>query len=86
MVAVEVISMVKHAAREEEPFLTAAERVDRALRKLAPQPAVGDAWLKQFSEDQRRWLTRIRAHLIENLSVDREDFDDVPIFVREGGG
>jgi len=82
---VEVISMVKHAAREEEPLLTAAERVDRALRKLAPQPAVGDTWLKQFTDDQRRWLTRIRAHMIENLSIDREDFDDVPIFAREGG-
>ncbi len=82
---VELISMVKHAVREEEPLLTAAERVDRALHKLAPHPAVGDAWLTQFSEDQRRWLTRIRAHMIENLSIDREDFDDVPIFAREGG-
>ena len=31
---VDLISMVKHAARDEEPLLTAAERVDRALARL----------------------------------------------------
>lgn len=82
---VEVISMVKHAARQEEPLLTAAERVDRALRRLAPRPSEAASWAEQFTENQRRWLTRIRAHLIENLSIDRADFDDVPIFSREGG-
>ncbi len=82
---VEVISMVKHAAHEEEPLLTAPERVDRALRRLAPRDGVAPTWADQFTEDQRRWLTRIRAHLIENLSIEREDFDDVPIFSREGG-
>ena len=29
----DIISMVKHAARQEEPILTAAERVDRAMGK-----------------------------------------------------
>ena len=40
--------------------------------------------MKQFTDEQRRWLTRIRAHMIQNLSIDREDFNDVPIFAREG--
>lgn len=82
---IEIISMVKHAARDEEPLLTAAERVDRALRRLAPKPSDTESWTAQFTEEQRRWLTRIRAHLIENLSIDREDFDVVPIFARDGG-
>jgi len=77
--------MVKHAARDEEPLLTAAERVDRALRRLAPRPSDAESWTVQFTEEQRRWLIRIRAHLIENLSIDREDFDVVPIFARDGG-
>jgi len=82
---IEIISMVKHAARDEEPLLTAAERVDRALRRLAPRPSDAESWTVQFTEEQRRWLIRIRAHLIENLSIDREDFDVVPIFARDGG-
>ena len=32
---VDIISMVKHAAKEEEPLLTAAERVERASRTHA---------------------------------------------------
>ena len=30
----DIISMVKHAARQEEPILTAEERVDRAMEKV----------------------------------------------------
>jgi type I restriction enzyme R subunit len=63
---VDIISMVKHAAREEEPLLTAPERVERAFAKITAG--------RQFSEEQRKWLDRIRAHLVENLSIDRTDF------------
>ncbi len=74
---VDIISMVKHAADEQQPLLTAAERVERALQKLA----AGES----FTPDQQKWLDRIRIHLVENLSIDREDFDLVPVFTREGG-
>jgi type I restriction enzyme R subunit len=74
---VDLISMVKHAARAEEPLLTAAERVDRALARLTAGTPVPAA--------QQPWLDRIRAHLVENLSIDREDFTLMPIFAREGG-
>lgn len=74
---VDIISMVKHAVKEEEPLLTAAERVDRAITSLVKG--------QTFSEEQQRWLDRIRAHLVENLSIDREDFDIIPVFSREGG-
>jgi type I restriction enzyme R subunit len=74
---VDIISMVKHAAREGEPLLTAAERVDAALTRLTAG--------KSFTDSQRQWLTRIRDHLVANLSIDRTDFDDLPVFSREGG-
>ncbi len=74
---VDIISMVKHAARDEEPLLTAQERVERALTRLTEGQELG--------EDQRRWLDRIRGHLVENLSIRPDDFDDLPIFAREGG-
>ena len=74
---VDIISMVKHAARDEEPLLTAAERVERAfVRVMAGQT---------FTVEQRQWLDRIREHLVENLSIEPDDFDLIPIFQREGG-
>ncbi len=73
----DIISMVKHAAHAAEPLTTAAERVDRALTTICEG--------KTFTEDQVKWLERIRAHLTTNLSIDREDFDDAPVLARAGG-
>lgn len=74
---VDIISMVKHAVRDQEPLLTAAERVDRALTKITKG--------QKFKPAQQRWLDRIRQHLVTNLTIDREDFDALPIFTRDGG-
>jgi type I restriction enzyme R subunit len=74
---VDIISMVKHAAEEKQPLLTAQERVDRAIAKLTAG--------KTFTADQQKWLDRIRQHLVVNLTVDREDFDAMPIFADFGG-
>jgi type I restriction enzyme, R subunit len=74
---VDVISMVKHAADGQQPLLTAAERVGRAFQKIT-------AGLT-FTPEQQKWLDHIRVHLIENLSIDREDFELVPVLTREGG-
>ncbi len=76
---VDVISMVKHAADEQQPLLTAAERVERSVRSL-------EAGLSTpLSAPQRQWLDRIKAHLIENLSIDQADFDSIPILRDRGG-
>ena len=74
---VDIISMVKHAARETEPLYTAEERVDLAFQKMTAG--------KTFNADQQQWLERIREHLITNLSIDKEDFEALPIFSRAGG-
>ena len=74
---IDIISMVKHAAREEEPLYTAEERVQRAYEKL-----IGD---KQFNHEQKDWLERIRQHMIANLSIDKQDFELVPILSNHGG-
>jgi type I restriction enzyme R subunit len=57
--------------------LTAEERVDRALAKIKAGVT--------FTPEQQQWLERIRAALIENLSIDEEDFDELPVLQREGG-
>lgn len=69
--------MVKHAARDAEPLLTAAERVTRAVERITAG--------RQLTPQQRDWLNRIRAHLVENLSIDRDDFEEAPVLTRAGG-
>ena len=73
----DIISMVKHAARQEEPILTAAERVDRAMLKTTAG--------KTFTEEQAKWLELIRSHMVQNLTIDLSDLDDAPIFAAKGG-
>lgn len=73
----DIISMVKHAAREEEPLLTAAQRVDRAVQRITAG--------RDFTAEQRQWLGYIREHLIENLTIAQDDFDLMPVFVKRGG-
>jgi hypothetical protein len=74
---VDIISMIKHAAKEEQPLYTASERVEQGFEKVAAG--------KTFTLEQRQWVDRIKAHLVENLSIDKEDFDTLPVFSRAGG-
>jgi type I restriction enzyme R subunit len=74
---VDIISMIKHAAKEEQPLYNASERVAMGFEKVTAG--------KTFTPEQQQWLDRIKAHLTENLSIDKEDFDTLPIFSRAGG-
>jgi type I restriction enzyme R subunit len=74
---VDIISMVKHAAHDEEPLLTAGERVDKALERLRKR--------RKFTTEQQAWLDRIREHLVANLTIDEDDFDAIPVLQQAGG-
>jgi type I restriction enzyme R subunit len=74
---VDIISMIKHAAHEEESLFTSEERVDRAFDRVVAG--------KYFTPGQHLWLEKIRSHLIANLSIDKEDFDYIPVFADYGG-
>lgn len=74
---VDIISMVKHAVRDQEPLFTAEERVNLALVKVTAN--------RTFTDEQKQWLDLIREHLVSNLSLDKGDFDNMPILSREGG-
>jgi type I restriction enzyme, R subunit len=74
---VDIISMVKHAAAKQNPLLTASERVDKALARVATG--------RTFTADQQQWLDLIRQHLVVNLSIDQEDFDFIPALEGAGG-
>jgi type I restriction enzyme R subunit len=73
----DIISMVKHAARKEEPIYSSAERVDRALQAVMKG--------KTFTEEQVKWLDYIREHLVQNLTIDLKDFEVMPVFEDRGG-
>jgi type I restriction enzyme R subunit len=74
---VDIISMVKRAAIDGAPLLTAEERVNAAVAKVATD--------RQLTDDQAKWLEYIRQHLVQNLSIEREDFEVIPILSDKGG-
>jgi type I restriction enzyme, R subunit len=74
---VDIISMIKHAVKEEEPILNINERVDNAILKVTKG--------KSLSNEQLQWIEYIKEHLIQNLTIDLEDFEYTPIFERHGG-
>lgn len=73
----DIISMVKHAADQQLPILTAKERVESAMSSIRAKHG--------FSPDQENWLALIERHLIENLSIDTQDLDNQPVFTNRGG-
>lgn len=76
---VDIISMVKHAADEHQPLFTARERVERAVQRLAgivPSP---------LTPAQQQWLDRIKDHLVQSLSIERDDFEVIPVLANAGG-
>jgi type I restriction enzyme R subunit len=73
----DIISMIKRASEQVAPIYTASERVELAMRQFMSG--------QNFNEEQIKWLELIRNHLIENLTIDLDDFELMPIFTREGG-
>ncbi len=71
----DIISMVKDAGRRES-LMTADERVTRAIERVTAG--------KTFTAGQRQWLALIARHLVVNLAIEQEDFDELPIFTRMG--
>ncbi len=61
----DIISMIKHAGKGE-PLLSAEERVNRAMARVTAG--------RSFTAEQGRWLDLIRRHLVENLTIDPDDF------------
>jgi type I restriction enzyme R subunit len=73
----DIISMVKNAVQETSPLYNAEERVAQAVGQV-----VGET---KLTPDQGRWMVLIRRHLVANLSIDKEDFDLVPVLSDRGG-
>ena len=69
--------MVKRAALDTAPLLTAHERVEAAMQRISAG--------RELTAEQTAWLDRIQLHLVQNLSIDRDDFALVPVLSDHGG-
>jgi len=74
---IDIISMIKHAVYEEEPLLSINERIDRVINKVFSNI--------DLSLDHLKWVEHIKEHLKENLTIDEEDFKELPVFTGHGG-
>jgi type I restriction enzyme R subunit len=74
---VDIISMVKQAVVEESRLMTAEERVQKAVQRVVAG--------REFTMEQAKWIDYIRQHLMANLSIDANDFDNVPVLANRGG-
>lgn len=74
---VDIISMVKRAAIDATPLLTAEERVSAAVQSVSAG--------RDLTAEQIKWMEYIQQHLIRNLSIERDDFDDIPVLADRGG-
>ena len=74
---VDIISMVKHAAKESEPLLSPEERVNKAIQQV-----IAD---KPLNPEQRDWIEYIKQHLKQNMTLDENDLRELPVFTDRGG-
>jgi type I restriction enzyme R subunit len=74
---VDIISMVKHAAKESEPLLSPEERVNKAIQQV-----IAD---KALNPEQRDWIEYIKQHLKQNMTLDENDLRELPVFRDRGG-
>lgn len=74
---VDIISMVKRAAVETTPLFTAEERVNQAVERVVAG--------RSLTGEQVKWLDYIRQHLVANLTIDQDDFENVPVLLNRGG-
>jgi type I restriction enzyme R subunit len=71
----DIIAFIRHAA-SGEPLASPQERIGRTFQKLHER--------HKFTSGQRDWLELIKAHMVLNLTIEQDDFNDIP-FSRKGG-
>jgi type I restriction enzyme R subunit len=77
----DLVALVRHAIRPDEPVAPVAERVEeRYAAWLADKAKAG----LKFTPDQQKWLDAIKDHIASALAIEQADFADVP-FIHMGG-
>ncbi|MHB1391132.1 MAG: type I restriction endonuclease subunit R [Thermoleophilia bacterium] len=77
----DLVSLVRFAIHQDNELVPFPERVEANFNAwLASQEQGG----RRFTDEQHHWLEMIRDHIAANLSITRDDFEDVP-FIQQGG-
>jgi len=78
---VDLIALVRHAIQPHEPLVPVGTAVDERYRQWLSEKEKSHV---TFTPDQRQWLDAIRDHIAKSLSIEQDDFEDVP-FSQMGG-
>ena len=78
---VDLVAIVKHEIEPEEPLVPVRDQVEVRYKDwLLEKEALGIS----FTEEQKAWLDAIKDHIATALSIEVEDFQQVP-FSQKGG-
>jgi len=55
-----------HHAADNDPLMSAEERVDRAMARVLAG--------RSLTPEQTKWMGLIRRHLVANLAIEQDDF------------
>ncbi len=72
----DIISIIKNAANKE-PLMDVNERIDAAIKKLFAG--------RYMTGEQSQWIEYIKQHLVQNLTLEKDDFNFSPILEWHGG-
>lgn len=79
----DVVSLVRFATHQEHELHPFATDVNTRFDKwMAEQKSSG----AKFTEEQERWLRDIRDQIATSLTIEIDDFDEVPFNQRGGLG
>lgn len=73
----DLIAIVRHALHPDEPLVPVAEVIEVRYRE----------WLAEqvpFTPEQLDWLDAIKNHIATSLSIEQDDFVEMP-FAQKGG-
>ncbi|HBV95891.1 MAG: restriction endonuclease subunit R [Peptococcaceae bacterium BICA1-7] len=78
---VDLIAIVRHAIDPVQPLVPVAMTIEGQYQQwLTEQEMLGNV----FTPEQRKWLDAIKDHIANSLSIDQDDFEEVP-FNQMGG-
>ena len=77
----DIVSLIRFALHQQSELTPYAEQIHaRFANWLGQQKTAG----RSFTDEQLRWLTMMRDHVVQSLEVEISDFDLTP-FVEQGG-
>jgi type I restriction enzyme, R subunit len=78
---VDLIALVRHALDPDNPLTPVSMTVEERYQQWLAEQQAGGA---EFTAEQRQWLDAIKDHIASSLTIESDDFDDVP-FNQFGG-